>query len=145
MKYKQGKYVVRNPSKYEGNPNEVVYRSSWEAKYMHWLDSNIQVLKWSSETTVVPYISPKDNRPHRYFVDFKMTLRNNSGDVKTYLVEVKPEAQCNMPKIPKRQTPRYVNEVMTYGVNQAKWKAAKTYADQRGYEFVVITEKHLNL
>jgi hypothetical protein len=144
-KYKQGKYTPRYPAKYDGNPTEIIYRSSWEYRYMHWLDNNIQVLKWSSETTVIPYVSPKDSRFHRYFVDFKMTLKNNQGKTKTYLVEVKPEVECSPPKVPKRQTPAYINRVMTYGVNQAKWKAAELFANQRGWTFVVITERHLDL
>lgn len=145
MKYKQGKYFPRYPQKYDGDPTTITYRSSWEYKYMAWLDNNSQVSKWNSEETVIPYISPKDNRYHRYFVDFKMTLTNNQGITKTYLIEIKPSAQCVPPKAPKRQTPRYINEVMTYGINQEKWRAAEIYAKQRGWEFVVITEKHLDL
>ena len=102
-------------------------------------------MKWSSETTIVPYKSPKDSRYHRYFVDFKMQVKTNAGDVKTYLVEIKPEVQCLPPKTPKRQTQKYINEVLTYSVNQAKWAAAEQFAKARGYEFVVLTEKHLNL
>jgi len=30
-------------------------------------------------------------------------------------------------------------------MNQAKWKAAKRYAEKRDWEFVVITEKELGI
>ena len=116
---------------------------------MYWLDMNGQVINWSSETTVVPYKSPVDNRVHRYFVDFKIKVKNNAGEIKTYLVEVKPEAQTKPPKIPKKITEktkmRYINEVKTWGVNSAKWEAAVSYAKDRGAEFIIVTEKHLNV
>lgn len=144
-KYHQGKYTPRNPGKYKGNPNDIVYRSSWEAKFMRWLDENQQVIFWSSETTIVPYKSPIDNRMHRYFVDFKMQLTNNQGITKTYLVEIKPEKQTVPPVPGKRKSKYWMTEVQTYGVNQAKWAAAQTYALDRGYEFIILTERHLNI
>ena len=116
--YKQGFYTPKNPEKYDGNPNGIVYRSSWEYKFMHWLDANKQVISWNSECIVIPYISPVDSRTHRYFVDFKMKLINNAGETKTYLVEIKPEIQTMPPKVGKK-TKRYINEVMTYSVNSA--------------------------
>ena len=43
-----------------------------------------------------------------------------------YLVEVKPFKQTKEPKTQKRHTKRYINEVVTYAVNQAKWKLLKS-------------------
>lgn len=142
--YSQGFYHVRNPEKYDGNPNDVIFRSSWEAKFMHWADTNRQVLKWSSERVIVPYVSPIDNKSHRYFVDFKITLINNKEQTITYLVEIKPDAQTRPPK-PRKKTKAYLNEVKTWGVNEAKWVAAELYATQRGMRFVILTEIHLNI
>ena len=34
---------------------------------------------------------------------------------------------------------------MTWGVNEAKWKAAKNYALDRGWEFMILTENHLGI
>ena len=70
----KGRYRVQNPKKYRGNLSEVVYRSSWELKFMKWCDTNSSVLEWGSETTVIPYKSPVDNKIHRYFVDFYIKL-----------------------------------------------------------------------
>jgi hypothetical protein len=109
---------------------------------MNWADNNSSILKWSSEETIVWYISPMDMKPHRYFLDFKITVKSNTG-IKTYLVEIKPFAQTQLPKKPSKQTRRYLQEASTYMVNQAKWKAATTYANDRGYEFVILTEHHL--
>lgn len=143
-KYKQGKYKPRNPQKYIGDPTNIIYRSSWEFRFMDWIDKNDQVISWSSECTIIPYVSPVDNRYHRYFVDFKMQLKNNSGEVKTYLVEIKPECQTVPPK-PSKKIVRHINEIMTYGVNSAKWTAAEQYAKDRGYQFIILTETHLGI
>ena len=144
-KYYQGKYKPQIPSKYAGDPTDIIYRSSWELRFMRWCDQNSAVVKWSSETTVIPYICPTDNRPHRYFVDFKIQVKDKSGNLKTYLVEIKPDIQTRPPQQPKKKTKRYITEVMTWGKNDAKWKAAKEYCMDRGYEFVILTEYHLGL
>jgi len=44
-----------------------------------------------------------------------------------------------------RVTKQYITEVMTYGINQAKWKAAQEYCLDKGWQFKVLTEKELGL
>lgn len=143
--YHKRKYIPVHPEKYAGDPTDIIMRSSWETKFAIWCDHNPAVLKWSSETTVIPYVCPTDNRPHRYFVDFKIQVRNKDGQTKTYLVEIKPDIQTRPPAQPKRKTQRYLTEVMTWGKNDAKWKAAREYCKDRGYEFVILTEHHLGI
>ena len=75
-KYK-GIFKPYNPAKYRGNPTNIVYRSSWELKLMIHLDKHPDVIWWSSEEVTIPYISPIDGRPHRYFPDFIVHLKNN--------------------------------------------------------------------
>jgi len=139
----QGYYKPKNYQKYEGDPTNIVYRSSWEKSVMHWLDEKDEVLKWSSEELAIPYISPVDNRKHRYFPDFKATIRSQDGTIKTYLIEVKPYKQTKEPKPQKRKTKQYITEVVTWGVNSAKWEAARNYCAAKGWEFMIITEKEL--
>ena len=115
-------------------------RSSWETRFALWCDKNPDIVKWSSEETVVPYISPIDNRPHRYFVDFKIQTRNG----KIFLVEIKPEAQTRKPES-SRRTKRFLTEAQTYLVNQAKWEYATEYAKRRGWEFIILTERELGI
>lgn len=134
-----GRYPVSNPQKYDGDSTKVFYRSLWERQVFKWCESNPQVIKWSSEETVIPYKCKTDNRIHRYFVDVKIKLE--SGE--TYLVEIKPKKETIAPKKPARQTKKYVNEVMTYVKNQSKWEAAEEYCMQRGWKFVVWTEDTL--
>ena len=144
-KYHQGLYKVKNPEKYVGDPTNVVFRSSWETKFMLWCDTNSNVIKWQSEETVVPYRCATDNRWHRYFLDFRIQVKNREGLLKTYLVEIKPECQTMPPKYPGKQTKRYLTESLTFMKNQSKWEAAKQYALDRGWEFIILTEHHLNI
>ena len=139
------KYKPINPSKYIGDHSNIIMRSSWETKFAIWCDNNPSVLKWSSEETVVPYVSPIDNKAHRYFIDFKIQVRTNDGSVKTYLVEIKPDYQTRPPVKPSRKTKKFLQEVMTWGVNEAKWKAATNYAKDRGWDFIILTENHLGI
>jgi hypothetical protein len=145
MAYK-GRFKPLNPSKYKGDPTNVIYRSLLERRFMVYCDQKPWVLEWSSEEIVIPYKSPIDNRYHRYFVDFWVKYRQAGGDVKTVLIEVKPFSQTQEPKRHSgtmKPTRRYLNEVMTWGVNQAKWKAANEYCLDRNWQFKLLTEKDL--
>lgn len=141
--YKQGKFTPKFPQKYIGDPTNIVFRSGWERRVMQSLDENTLIVRWASEEVVIPYISPIDNRPHRYFVDFYVEAKQPDGSIRKILIEVKPAAQTKPPKTPKRKTKRYITEVMTWGVNEAKWKAAQEYCLDRGWEFQIITEADL--
>lgn len=113
---------------------------------MVWCDISSSVLEWNSEEVVVPYKSPIDMRYHRYFVDFWVRYRDKHGNLRASLIEVKPYKQTMEPKRHEgslKPTRRYLNEVMTWGVNQAKWKAATDYCKDRNWEFKILTEKQL--
>jgi len=144
MSYK-GKYKVRCPYKYKGDPTKVIYRSLWELKFMRYCDSNINILEWGSEEMYVWYRSPVDNRPHRYFPDFYIKAKESNGQIKKYIIEVKPQKQTKPPSKPKRQTRGYLREAFEYARNQAKWKAANEWCIDRGFEFKVLTEKELGI
>ena len=144
MAYK-GRYSPVNKEKYQGNPTNVIYRSLWERKFMKWCDLSESVIKWGSEETVVPYVSPLDNKIHRYFIDFYVQLRDKDGILKSYLVEVKPKKYTKPPKTnPNRKTRAWFSEVKNWGVNEAKWKAAEEFAKDKNWQFIILTEDHLN-
>ena len=145
MKAYKGRFSPKNPSKYKGDPTNIIYRSLWERKVMVYLDENPNVIEWGSEEIIIPYISPVDNRRHRYFPDFFVRAKARDGTIKVMILEVKPKAQTKEPKKVKRVTHRYITEVATWGVNQAKWKAALEYCLDRGWEFKLITEDELNI
>ena len=137
----KGYFKPRNPDKYKGDPTNIIYRSLWELKLMSYLDSHEDIEKWSSEEFFIPYRSPVDNRIHRYFPDFWVKKRN--GEV--MVLEVKPLSQSIAPQLQEKVTRKYVNQVMTFGVNQAKWKAAKEFCNDRKWQFKVLTEKELGI
>lgn len=142
----KGKFRPRNPDKYRGDPTEIVYRSRWELKFMQYIDSHPDIIEWSSERVIVPYRSPIDNRIHRYFVDFYIKMKNKDGNIEKRLIEIKPKKQTQPPVKPTtKPTKRYIEEVKTWGVNQAKWKAANEYAKDRQMRFQILTEVELGI
>jgi hypothetical protein len=144
MSYK-GKFKPSNPSKYKGDPTGIVYRSLWELKFMKYCDLNQNILEWGSEEIALPYLSPLDNRIHRYFPDFYIKVKESNGQTKKYMIEVKPKKQTIEPIPQKKKTKGYIYEVMEYAKNQAKWKAAKEFCEDRQWIFKVITEDELGL
>ena len=140
MRYYQGTYRPKFPRKYKGDPHKIIFRSSWEYQFMLWCDTTPNVQEWSSEEIVIPNKSPVDNKYHRYCVDFYQKING-----KKYLVEVKPFRQTKEPKTQKRMTKKYINEVVTWSVNKAKWKAATEFCLDRQWEFKIITEKELKV
>ena len=144
-KYLQGVYNIKNPDKYAGNPTNVCFRSSWELKFFNWADANPSVVKWSSEEIVVPYVCPTDGRAHRYFPDNKIQIRRKDGTLQTWLVEIKPAAQTIPPKPRARNNKRFLIEAGTYLKNRAKWQAAEQFCKDRGWFFIILTEKDLGI
>lgn len=143
MKYK-GRYKVKNPQKYKGNPMNCIFRSLWERRFMKYCDHNQNVLHWSSEEIRVPYTSPFDGRIHMYFVDFWMKVRRKNGEITTYMVEIKPEKQTSPPKLEEgKMTLQKAKQIKTYVINREKWKAASAYCKERGWQFLVLTERNL--
>ena len=141
----KSKYKPSFPKKYKGDPNNIICRSSWERRFCNWCDLNENIVAWGSEEFCIPYRSPVDGRVHRYFPDFIIKVKEQSGDIKTYVIEVKPKKQTREPKKPSRTTKRYISEVKTYAVNQAKWKYAREYCEDRLIEFKIITEEELGI
>lgn len=139
MAYK-GKWQPKNRNKYNGDYTKITFRSLWERNTFRWMDDNPNVISWSSEEVVVPYICGTDKKMHRYFVD--IWFKDKSG--KAFLVEIKPKKETTPPKKPaNRRTKRYINESLTYIKNASKWKAAEDYCADRGWVFQIWHEDHL--
>lgn len=116
------------------------------------MDDHPDVIWWQSEELIVPYRSPIDKKIHRYYPDVIVHMRKRDGNMGTLMIEIKPAGQTRPPDIKKKNaTPtgrlsrRYLNEVKTWGVNDAKWKAARSYCADRGWEFQIWTEKELGI
>ena len=140
----KSKYKPSHPEKYQGNPNNIICRSSWERKFCMWCDHNESVLRWASEEFSIPYVAP-DGRVRRYYPDYLIEFKDASGRIKKQIIEVKPKSQTQPPKPGKRTTKSYLYEAMMYEKNMAKWQAAVEFAKDNGVEFRIITEDELGI
>lgn len=130
--------------KYQGN-HPPVYRSSYERQCFYLLEQNPNVIWWKSESTVIPYISPIDNKKHSYYIDLTFcALDKNTGEETIFLIEVKPEAQTVPPvKTPRQHQKTFVTACKRYAINVAKWNAAYKFAVGHGYKFFIWTEQSM--
>lgn len=145
IKYLNGRYEVKNPEKYAGDPTRVFFRSSLELRFMIFLDSHDSILSWSSEEIIIPYYWEEDKKVHRYFPDFYVKMRNKNDEISESLIEIKPSKQLKPPPKKTKINKVYLSEVLNYSKNQAKWSAAEEYCKKRGWDFKIITEKDLFL
>lgn len=146
-KYPEPKIIknLLNPEKYQGDPTNIVCRSSWETKFVKWCDRNPSVLKYASEEFSIPYYSQADQKWRRYFVDFVIQLKQSDGNIKNFLIEIKPEQQTRPPKQGKKKTKTYLKEVYDWQVNNDKWNAAEQFAKDNNMEFIVLNEYDLGI
>ena len=113
-KYYQGKFNPQNPEKYKGDYNNIIYRSSWELKFMRYCDRNNAILEWGSEEFFIPYFDPTTKKVRRYFPDFIMKIKESSGKIKKYLIEIKPQRQTVPPVAGKKKRKTLITEALTY-------------------------------
>ena len=143
-KYNQGKFRPRNPQKYGGDVSNIVYRSSYELKFMQYCDLTESVNSWKSEEFWIPYRSPLDGKIHRYFPDFFLKYKDKDGKTRNMVVEIKPAKDLKEPQTnPTRRTKSWAYSVKMWATNQAKWTAAKEWCADHNYEFKIMTEKEL--
>lgn len=142
-KFKQGFYKPKNPEKFISSSKSLneysnlklpQYRSSYELKFFKFCDLNPKIEKWSTEPFPIYYISPVDNKKHRYYIDILIIISSQK-----YLVEIKPFSQTQSPK----NNNKY--EILRYQVNLAKWKACQEFCNKNGYKFLIVTEKELGI
>ena len=162
MSYKSAKngwYKVLNKQKFIIPVNESVkvmksykvideeilvnYRSGLELKCLRYCDLNKYIKRYSLEPFCIPYVSPVDNKRHRYFIDFFIEFQNGQK----FLVEVKSSGETREPKKPGKKTEKailnYQKALQTFAVNTAKWKAAEVFCKEKGMRFIILTENEL--
>lgn len=136
-------YKPRYPDKYKGTL-PIVARSQWEYDVFRAIDRNPHILSWSSESIIIPYISPVDGKMHRYFPDIFIEAKGKNGEILCELIEIKPLEQTVPPKIGPRMTETVKRKATeTYAVNMAKWKAATEYCKKKGWKFRILTEREI--
>lgn len=165
VKYHQGYYIPEHPEKWL--TKEIIYRSSWEFLFCKWADQNPSVLKVASEPIGIKYLDPTGNleycmkhnldpnnpqnwKPRTYYTDFWIEIADETkpDGKKRIFIEIKPYDQTQCPKpltesATLKEHKAYNRAAQTFLVNQSKWSAAKAYFEERGAEFMVITERTL--
>ena len=134
----KGRFRPKNPQKYIGNVNNIVYRSGWEREFFIWIDKAPNVIGWNSEEIVIPYVNLLDKTTHRYFPDvFARIVRN--GRIVPTLIEIKPIQFSVMPIKTKNQKQKtYTDSLVRYYQNGSKWLAAKEFCKDAGWEFILL-------
>jgi hypothetical protein len=146
--YKSGLFKPINPDKYIGDFHNIICRSSWEQRFCTYCDRNENILKWSSEPLSIDYWNPLDKKQHKYYVDFYIKTLREDGSTQEWIIEVKPEAQTKKPlyegkNMTLKKLEKYNYDMKIWITNQAKFKAARDWADQRGFRFGVVDENFL--
>lgn len=134
-KFKQS-YIKPESCKklFESQRNQpIICRSSWERKFIGWLERNPRVVRWGSECICIPYTNPIDKKTHRYYPDFVVQT-----DSEIWIIEIKPYNQTVKPD----KTNKWMME--QWVKNISKWTALKKICDDKGYKFMILTEKTIN-
>lgn len=145
---KKPQYTLRNPHKYMGDADNVIFRSTWERDAFKFCDNNKNILLWGSEEIIIPYMKPVfgpggqlTTKLANYYPDLYVEYVNRKGDVVKELIEIKPKKQTQASRARKYATNFFEN--MTYAINMAKWDAAIRYCEPRGIKFCLMTEDSL--
>lgn len=120
---------------FESEKNKpIIYRSSWEKKFIYWCESCKKVKNWGSECTCINYYNPVDRKNHRYFPDFVVEMVDGT----ILIVEIKPYNQTCVPSAENSWASR------TFAINSAKWSTLKQICEERSYKFCILTEKTIS-
>ena len=146
-KYHQGFYEIKNPDKYIGDPTKCIYRSSWELKFMMYLDFEPNIKKWGCEVMTIPYQDEK-GKFHRYYPDFYIEVIGADPEkCERIVAEIKPYKETQQPTPPEKQTAKTLEsfeyQAKTYQKNLYKWTRSIDFCKKNGLKFWIITEKFL--
>lgn len=136
-KFAQGRFEMKNPTKYVGTRTPLA-RSSWEFVFMRMLDEHDGVENWASESIQIPYRDPLTGKYTIYVPDFFIVYKDKSGKKHAEVVEVKPANQTIRENVGNN---RYNQE--QYIKNLAKWEAANKWCKQQGIKFRVVNESDI--
>jgi len=162
----QGYYKVQHPEKYVGgDPNLVIYRSSWEQSFCRWCDFSPSITHWSSEPTKVPYYdrvskleeckrqgldpnNPKNWIIKNYNIDFWIEIDKGDGVKEKVIVEIKPSNKLKKPIPPSpnaslKEQRKFNIDAKEFLINEAKFAACKAWADKNGFKYYIFTEHTL--
>lgn len=108
----------------------VIYRSSWELRFIRWCENSPKVAHWGSECVSIRYFLPTDQQWHTYYPDFLVEMTDGTKAI----VEIKPANQVKKPS----STDTWA--AATYIKNMSKWRTIKQACIEKGYKFCILTE-----
>jgi hypothetical protein len=132
-KYVQGKFQLKNPTKYVGNKTPT-YRSSWELVFMQFCDNNPNILNWASEAVHINYRNPLTGKNTIYVPDFLITYQDAAGGQRAEVIEVKPRKETTL------EGAKNIRDQASAILNMAKWEAARAWCRAHNLTFRVVTE-----
>ena len=136
-KFAQGRFEMKNPSKYVGTKTPLA-RSSWEFVFMRMLDEHPGVETWASESIKIPYRDPFTGKYSIYVPDFFVVYNEKGGKKRAEVIEVKPKNQTMRESVGKN---RFNQE--QYVKNMAKWEAASAWCKQKRVRFRIVNEEDI--
>ena len=164
-KTKQGYARIKHPEKYVGDPNLIIYRSTWEYAFIKYCDSSPSVKRWSSEPVSIPYydrvskleechrlgLNPNDPanwEVKHYHMDFWVEMDKGNDKVEKIFIEIKPAEKLKKPIPPPKdatiaQHKKFNKAAKEYLINEAKFAAAQEFAKKNNAKFYVFTEHTL--
>lgn len=78
---------------------ECKFRSSWEHKYMMYLDSNDDVSTWSYEKIIIEYVSnQRTKKIRKYYPDFYVEFKDGSRKI----IEIKQKRKLDQANVKKK-------------------------------------------
>ena len=164
-KTRQGYYKVQNVNKYIGDPNLVIYRSSWEYSFCRWCDYSPSIIRWGSEPMHIPYydrvskleeckkygLDPNDPKNwviKNYHTDFWIEIDKGNEKSERIFIDIKPAIKLKKPIPPNynaslKEQKKFVIDSKEYLINEAKFAAMSAYAEKNNMKFFIFTEETL--
>lgn len=153
---------LKNPQKYIGDINQIIYRSSWEYSFCKWCDASPSVIRWSSEPLSISYANrvakldeckrlgldpnnPKNWAIKKYNIDFWIEISKGENLLEKWFIEIKPKDKLKKPIPPKQNAPlkeqrRFNMLAKEYLINESKWAAMNDWAKKNNSKFYVFHE-----
>ena len=143
-RYHQGFFIPKRPIKCMNimevaDIQPIVWRSSWEQKFMEWLDTNDVVIRWGSEIISIPYKDPIKGKMSLYVPDFFFEYIDNKKQLQRYLIEIKPMSQSKLSEA------KDGYDKLRIAKNAFKWAQAIKYCKKKNITFKVLTEYELGI
>lgn len=149
-RHNEGYYRCKNPDKYHGDKNKIIYRSSYELAIYTEFDLDPKVLKWSAEPPqlMIRYTYRVTGRQHSYYPDVYVEKLTKDNTIEKYVIEIKPMAFLKKPKQPtskdRRKNIAYKKRLAHWLKIMDKKIAAEAYCRKRGLKYIFLTETFIN-